>query len=295
MLPQHSDITMPTALRIANWDARHESAHSRKCSGPLGWVRVDVDMGGLTTRRILREPDGPAIIGTWLAILCWCADHPAGKRGWLVSAGEALDADGLALVTGWPVEAVRRALDVLTRNDIRWIEEADATDIVRDGCGIVAGQHPAGVPQLRDDVPQVRDGCGTLRDGCGTRGEERREEESVRATPSHSAGAPAHGGGGGRTKKEPSSGYVSQRPPSPEEWLAYAATLTPPMPEHEATGARDHYVANGWRVGKAQTPARDWKALVRTCHRNWLDRAPAARRSAQEPLLLSPQARDGSW
>jgi len=284
---------MPTALRISNWDARHECAHSRKCAGPLSWVRVDCQMTGLTTRRILQEPDGPAILGAWLAIVCWCADHPAGRRGWLVSAGEALDADGLALVMGWSPDAISRALEVLTRNDIRWIEEADAGDLVRDGCGMVAGQHPAVAGRHPAGVPQCPAVAGL---------EERRGEKNtppVLPLTSFAAKPPQ----GGETaieeqetvspsEKSKAPAYVSRHPPTEEAWVAYADSLRPPMPRAEAIRARNHYEANGWRVGK--NPMRDWKAAVRTCHSRWLESGGvAAKRS--EPLLIAGRPEGGSW
>jgi hypothetical protein len=69
-------------------------------------------------------------------------------------------------------------------------------------------------------------------------------------------------------KNEPKrKGTVAQSPPTLAEWLAYAATLNPPLPADEAENIRDFYASKGWKVGTA--PMRDWHAAVRTCHRRW--------------------------
>jgi len=52
--------------------------------------------------------------------------------------------------------------------------------------------------------------------------------------------------------------------PTETQWLAFAATLSPPFPATAASRAWNHYVANGWKVGKS--PMKDWKAACRTCH-----------------------------
>ena len=57
-------------------------------------------------------------------------------------------------------------------------------------------------------------------------------------------------------------------PPTLAEWIAYAATLSPRYEAPDATNAHNHYVANGWRVGK--NPIKDWRAACRTCHGRWL-------------------------
>ncbi len=64
-----------------------------------------------------------------------------------------------------------------------------------------------------------------------------------------------------------------------EDWLAFAATLTPKFPPLEAEQAWNYYESNGWKVGK--NPAKDWRACCRTCHLRWQkDAAPSAQPKA---------------
>lgn len=70
------------------------------------------------------------------------------------------------------------------------------------------------------------------------------------------------------------TGTLSARAASPkftaptlQEWQAYAGTLQPAFPDFESERAWNHYVSNGWRVGK--NPCKDWKACCRTCHGRW--------------------------
>ena len=278
---------MTTALRIANWDARHESVESRRLRGPLSWVRVPSDAHDLTARRILARPDGLRAYGLLVLLLGVAGRHPAGARGWVISDGEALDAESLALVLGMPAADLVAPLALLL--DVGAIELVDAPAGTTG-----APADPRRSPQIPADPRRSAD-----------RIEERRVEPPLCCPlPSVAANIPPVGGTTDgpvveqhkeTLTKPPATGYVSRHPPTEEQWQEYAASLTPPMPPAEARRARDYYVANGWRVGK--NPAKDWKALVRTCHGRWLEQGGTAvqQRKRQEPLLLSPDARDGSW
>ncbi len=70
------------------------------------------------------------------------------------------------------------------------------------------------------------------------------------------------------------TGTLSARAASPKftaptlpEWQAYAGTLQPAFPAFESERAWNHYVSNGWKVGK--NPCKDWQACCRTCHGRW--------------------------
>lgn len=70
------------------------------------------------------------------------------------------------------------------------------------------------------------------------------------------------------------TGTLSARAASPKftaptlpEWQAYAGTLQPAFPDFESERAWNHYVSNGWKVGK--NPCKDWQACCRTCHGRW--------------------------
>jgi hypothetical protein len=53
------------------------------------------------------------------------------------------------------------------------------------------------------------------------------------------------------------------KPPTPEEWLAYANQIN--WPRDDAEAAYDHYLACGWKIGSK--PMRDWQAAARNCKR----------------------------
>jgi hypothetical protein len=53
------------------------------------------------------------------------------------------------------------------------------------------------------------------------------------------------------------------KPPTPEEWIAYANQIN--WPRDDAEAAYDHYLACGWRIGSK--PMRDWQAAARNCKR----------------------------
>ena len=55
----------------------------------------------------------------------------------------------------------------------------------------------------------------------------------------------------------------------------------------EAEKFYDHYCSNGWVVGKARTPMKDWKASVR----NWLRNAPSFKNHNNDPKMSDAQIR----
>ena len=61
-------------------------------------------------------------------------------------------------------------------------------------------------------------------------------------------------------------------PPTLDEWMAYSGQLYPPYAEQDAEAAWNHYVANGWMVGRNKM--KDWKAACRTCHARWKRETP---------------------
>jgi hypothetical protein len=67
-------------------------------------------------------------------------------------------------------------------------------------------------------------------------------------------------------------GRVGFSPPTQADWIAYAVSIG--FPADQAAGAFDHYVANGWKVGR--NPMMDWKAACRTCFGRWKKTPPVA-------------------
>lgn len=54
-------------------------------------------------------------------------------------------------------------------------------------------------------------------------------------------------------------------PPTSEESIAYGGTIK--LSEDQCLAFMDHFLSNGWKVGKAKAPMRDWKAAMRTWKR----------------------------
>lgn len=70
-------------------------------------------------------------------------------------------------------------------------------------------------------------------------------------------------------EKEGESEGVKPSPfsrPTIEEMKSYGIEISVPPLDVEA--CFDHFSANGWRVGKAATPVKDWRACLRTWKRN---------------------------
>lgn len=90
--------------------------------------------------------------------------------------------------------------------------------------------------------------------------------------PPPAASAPAHTREAEGFTLEAGEGKQPKRfvAPTEQQWISYAATLSPPFPATAASKAWNHYVANGWKVGRA--PMKDWKAACRLCHGNHTER-----------------------
>jgi len=74
-----------------------------------------------------------------------------------------------------------------------------------------------------------------------------------------------------KPKKKTKTGTVAQSPPTVNEVAEYIAGYMKKIGangENPAQDFYDHFLSNGWKVGKGGTPMRDWKAACRTWVRN---------------------------
>jgi hypothetical protein len=55
--------------------------------------------------------------------------------------------------------------------------------------------------------------------------------------------------------------------PEEREWFDYGNEIE--LPNLEIEKAWDYYTANGWKVGKAKNPVKDWRAVLRNWKRTW--------------------------
>lgn len=101
-------------LRIRNWDKHFETNETRKLKRLL-WVKIPNQQDSLAYRLIASMPDGPAIFAAWVLIVQVASKQE--KRGNLpLSPGE------LGIVTGFPADIFKRAIEVLKMPQIEWIE-----------------------------------------------------------------------------------------------------------------------------------------------------------------------------
>ncbi|MBC7820023.1 MAG: hypothetical protein IAG10_24335 [Planctomycetaceae bacterium] len=116
--------------RIRDWSDHFETSESRKRVHSLGWVGVPTKHDGKTFRRLMRRTDGVTIYGAWVLILAVAAKCPT--RGTLADGDGPLSADDIADMTGAPADAIKTALEVLTGDQIRWIETIESAGTPAD-------------------------------------------------------------------------------------------------------------------------------------------------------------------
>ena len=113
-----------TVLRIKNWADYFENSSSRKLLR-MTWVAIPLKHG-TGYRRLLALENGPALYGAWISIVRFATTCPV--RGTLVrSDGKSYSASDIAIVEGFPVELIKKCLEVVTdpEFEIEWIEKIE--------------------------------------------------------------------------------------------------------------------------------------------------------------------------
>lgn len=146
--------------RIKDWSEHFEDHNTRKLKD-LRFVLLPNKHDGLGYRRIAALPDGPAVFAAWTLILQVASKGTMAERGSLVRGGETLDADDLAVMTGFDASIFRRAFEVLVHPKIGWLELAEEGQKARDfgdipeapggagDAGKSAGDAPENIPLNR--------------------------------------------------------------------------------------------------------------------------------------------------
>jgi hypothetical protein len=108
------------AYKIKDWNKHFENSRSRRVE-TLHWIPVPNKHDGEGFRSIMQRPDGIVIYGCWHLILQVASKcHP---RGTLVRAdGSAMDAQAIALKTGAKESDIKKALEILSKSPISWVE-----------------------------------------------------------------------------------------------------------------------------------------------------------------------------
>lgn len=151
---------MKPTYRVKDWDRFFETTESRKVINAR-WVPLPNKQDGKGYRRVAQHKNGVAIFCAWTLILQVASKTPT--RGVLADHDGPLDAEDLAVKTGFPMRIFEQALAFLSDSRVGWItsdgKAAEPADIPADGAGSSAdarlegkGIEEKGIEQKRESV-----------------------------------------------------------------------------------------------------------------------------------------------
>ncbi len=106
------------AYRIVDWAVHFEKAQTRKCKD-MKWVEIPTRQDGSGYRRVAAHERAADIFAAWVLIVQIAAKMPT--RGLLEKGGRDLDAEDLAIASGFPQSIFEIALEVLSQPNIGWL------------------------------------------------------------------------------------------------------------------------------------------------------------------------------
>ena len=113
--------------RVERWAELYEVAYSRKLK-QLSWVALPVDLSSRGYLKLVRQPDGFALFGCWIAMIELAASMP--ERGLFVGrSGRAFDADDIADAIRAEQPLVIATIQATTA--VGWLAESDT--VLADG------------------------------------------------------------------------------------------------------------------------------------------------------------------
>jgi hypothetical protein len=142
------------AWRIKDWEKTYENKDTRKLVR-LNWVPIPNKHDSLTFSRIRREQDAAAIYCGFQLMVQLASKSERSQRGWIVSGGEALTLEDMALVTGFPVDVFEAATGFLNG---KWVseEEMPAEDAAEeDARSPVFPDRPEQSPDTPGESPEA--------------------------------------------------------------------------------------------------------------------------------------------
>jgi hypothetical protein len=108
-------------LRVKDWDTYFERAQTRRIDGPLSWVAIPTKQDGLKFSRLLARQNGLQCLGAFILLVEIGAKCVT--RGVFLGSGcTPLTVRDFSRITGVAVREFTKALEVLTSNEIGWIE-----------------------------------------------------------------------------------------------------------------------------------------------------------------------------
>lgn len=118
LFSQRCSMSNPKVYAVVDWPRLFEKAQSRRCASAL-WVAVPNKHDGNGYRRIVAYPDSCQIFTAWILILEVASKMP--ERGILYKDGYALDAEDLAIKTGFPTAIFELAFEKLQDKKVQWL------------------------------------------------------------------------------------------------------------------------------------------------------------------------------
>lgn len=197
--------------KIRNWDALYENNRTRELK-KLDWFPMPNKQDGDGYTAIMEHKDGAAILGAFIA--CVQIASRCDPRGTLARDGQKPhSASSLSRMSRIPEALVQRALDVLSGDEVNWLEIIEVTTNPAAGCEIPA-------PACEIPAPKCLEGKG--REGNEGKG--------------NGADAPVC----------PSFKFSK---PTVEELKLQADKIG--LPHTEVEKFLNHYESVGWKVGKS--------------------------------------------
>lgn len=143
---------------VKNWSAHFETAETRKLKN-LRWVPIPNKHDGLGYRRVAAQTNAAELFAAWILILEVCSKGPPEQRGHLLREQDALGANHLAMMTGFPADMFQRALEFFSSPQQGWL--------------IVEGQGETKSPVVPADAPAFAGSSpAEWKEGKGMEGEE---------------------------------------------------------------------------------------------------------------------------
>lgn len=105
-------------LRIRNWNEHYETNETRKLAS-LNWVKIPNRQDSLAFRMIAGHKRGSEIFAAWVLMVQVASKGKRSERGLL-----PLSPDELGIVTGFPADIFKLAIEFLKSPKIGWIEES---------------------------------------------------------------------------------------------------------------------------------------------------------------------------
>ncbi len=112
--------------KIKNWNAHFENAKSRSILKKT-WGNLPNKQDGLGYGLVMRQEDGAAIYGGFVALVLMCSKQASPRDGWITEdgkpTGRPLSALEISIKTQMPETVIERVLEVTSSDPVGWVED----------------------------------------------------------------------------------------------------------------------------------------------------------------------------